>query len=196
MEERGITSLSSVHFYLTGVSMFSCLWPNFVVGMISLLLHYYLLPVGLMRAVYCDTIFRKTHAAPLLSSYFHFYPITSQTVRGYCDRQSDLLLTYSSFCVVNCMLNEWSDTLTLKVSSHRNDLILLNWNMPTPLLGSGSSRLDFACSFSSSPLIAATLLKTPRAECEFRSGRTRLAVDEARSGGQNGQKCTKTPHRM
>lgn len=70
-----------------------------------------------MRALYCDTISKKYMlllSSPFLSS------LTRQTVRGYCDRQSDLLLMYFFFSLINCMLNKCLYT-TLK-SAHTGHL--------------------------------------------------------------------------
>lgn len=110
---------------------------------------------------------------PFLSS------ITSQTVRGYCDRQSDLLLTCFFFSVINSMLNEYRDT-HLKVSSHRTTLPLranTRW-----LLSSDQGApvwTSHAASDSADVSPPHSWFSNTSAECENRRGQTCQVVVDA-----------------
>lgn len=101
----------------------------------------------------------------LLSSPLSFLSsITSQTVRGYCDRQSDLLLMYFFFSVINCMLNEWLDTI-YKSQLTPDYLTFVNLNALTPLLRirelPSQLRMQLSTSADVFPLIPAHDFQTP-----------------------------------
>lgn len=94
-------------------------------------------------------------STPFLSS------ITSQTVRGYCDRQSDLLLMYFSFSVINCMLNEWSDATWKSAHTGLPYLSELKRADSSPRIRELPSRLRMQLSTSADvfPLIPAMIFK-------------------------------------
>lgn len=112
---------------------------------------------------------------PFLSS------ITSQTVRGYCDRQSDLLLTCFFFSVMNSMLNEFRNT-HWKVSSHRTTLPLraktcwlLSSDQGAPVWTSHAASDSLLTFF---PSHSRHVFSNTSAECENRRGQTCEVVDE------------------
>lgn len=97
----------------------------------------------------------------LLSSFLS--STTSQSVRAYCDRQSDLLLMYFFFLssLINCVWTEWSE-----VSSHRTTLPERAEHLLTPPpVFREASRLHFACSFRIPPMFSPRHSHHPSAEC-------------------------------
>lgn len=151
--------------------------------MISLLLCYYLLPVGLMSAAYCDTVFTNIHAAPLLCLSLPSNCITSQTVRVTVIGNRIYYYKLLPLFLMNCMLSERSDMLTLNVSFTRLPYFAEENNADSSLLIRDLSS-QLCMQLSSFPLIPTALSNTTCAECEFTSRQTCMVMNEPSNGSQ------------
>lgn len=96
-----------------------------------------------MRAVYRVGIFRKNKLLLLHFSFLLYYQPNSQELLW---SAIWFITTIFFFCVTNCGTSEWSDVLTLNISSHR-ELPYRSQTCWPRFFGSGSFNLDVACDF-------------------------------------------------